>query len=101
MEEIEGELIPARIEISVKINEVPKAFKIIKNGWYRFIVGDAQPVVMKAMPRFWNKLTKAEEDFSSWVGVITGKFGQPYKKGFVMENPVLQVFEKKPKKPKD
>ena len=35
-----------------------------------------------------------------WVGAIAGKFGAATEKGFILDQPSIQVFEKKPKAPK-
>jgi hypothetical protein len=36
-----------------------------------------------------------------WVAAIAGKLGQPTIHGFVLEDVNVQVFEKKPKEPKE
>jgi hypothetical protein len=35
-----------------------------------------------------------------WVAAIAGKMGESTSKGFVLLEPSIQVFEKKPKEPK-
>jgi hypothetical protein len=36
-----------------------------------------------------------------WVAAIAGKMGEPTDRGFVLNEPSIQVFEKKPKEPKE
>jgi hypothetical protein len=36
-----------------------------------------------------------------WVAAIAGKMGEPTDRGFVLNEPAIQVFEKKPKEPKE
>jgi hypothetical protein len=35
-----------------------------------------------------------------WVAAIAGKMGEPMHGGFVLNEPNIQVFERKPKEPK-
>jgi hypothetical protein len=43
------------------------------------------------------KLTDAQANFPMWVGAIGGAMGEATPTGFILENPNIQVFEKKPK----
>ena len=45
------------------------------------------------------KLEDAQANFPMWVAAVAGKMGQPTEKGFVLAEPNIQVFEKKPKEP--
>jgi hypothetical protein len=36
-----------------------------------------------------------------WVAAIAGKLGEATPDGFVLADPAIQVFEKKPKDPKE
>ena len=56
---------------------------------------------MTLRPKTWNKLAEASKNFQQWVAVITGDMGENIKNGFVLENPGIQIFEKKPKEPKE
>jgi len=45
-------------------------------------------------------LVKASQEYPLWVTAISGKMGADTAKGFVLEQPGVQVFEKKPKEVK-
>jgi hypothetical protein len=36
-----------------------------------------------------------------WVAAIAGKMGEQFDGGFVLDQPSIQVFERKPKEPKE
>ncbi|WP_293119821.1 hypothetical protein [Moorena sp. SIO4G3] len=93
-------IIPGKMELIIKINELPTA-KTVKNGWQEFNVDcDGTMFTIKVKPKVWKKITTANEMYSMWVAVITGKLGAKINKGFRVEQPGIQVFEKKPKAPK-
>jgi hypothetical protein len=58
-------------------------------------------VVATLRPKAWKKLTKAAEDWPQWVAALSGTLGAqvPTDKGptIILQEPNLQVFEKKPK----
>lgn len=86
-----------KLELAIKINEMPTP-RTVKNGWQEFEVDcDGMIFTATVKPKVWKKLTTAEETYPMWVAAITGKLGVKTKKGFVLENPAIQVFEKKPK----
>ncbi len=89
----------AKMRIVLKITEIPKAFEIVKNGWYKFILDDGdQKVSITIRPKMWNKFIKADSEFPEWVAQISGKFGK-YQQGMLfLESPIIEVFKKKPKK---
>ncbi|AOY84207.2 hypothetical protein BJP36_34030 [Moorena producens JHB] len=93
-------IISGRMELTIKINELPTV-KTVKNGWQEFNVDcDGTIFTIKVKPKVWKKITTANEMYSRWVAVITGKLGAKINKGFRVEQPGIQVFEKKPKAPK-
>ena len=47
------------------------------------------------------KLEEAQANFPMWVAAIAGKMGEDTPDGFVLADPAIQVFEKKPKDPKE
>jgi hypothetical protein len=78
-----------KLELTIKINELPQA-KTLQNGWQSFELDcDDQIVSVSVKPKIWKKLTDAQANFSMWVAAIAN--------GFVLEQPSIQVFEKKPK----
>ncbi len=91
--------VPGRLEITIKITELPSA-RIVENGWKAFDIDcDGQIVAVTVKPKLWKKLEDAQANFPMWVAAITGKMGQKGKNGFVLDEPAIQVFEKKPKEP--
>jgi F-type H+-transporting ATPase subunit beta len=51
-------------------------------------------------PKVFKKLEDAQANFPMWVAAIAGKLGEATDKGFILADPNIQVFEKKPKEPK-
>ena len=47
------------------------------------------------------KLEEAQANYPMWVAAIAGKLGEATPDGFVLADPAIQVFEKKPKDPKE
>lgn len=87
-----------KLEVTIKISELPNWIEAIKNGWQRFCINvDGQVVQMMVRPRVWNKLLKANEEYPLWVASITGKMGPRFKNGFELLEPAIQVYEKQVK----
>jgi hypothetical protein len=86
-----------KLDITIKINELPDA-KTVENGSQSFEIdceGRIISVVVK--PKVWKKLTEAQANFPMWVAAIGGQMGKSTSTGFILEQPSIQVFEKKPK----
>jgi hypothetical protein len=45
----------------------------------------------------WKKLTDAQANFPMWVAAIAGQLVTMTPNGFVIDQPSIQVFQKKPK----
>ncbi len=76
--------------------------KTVENGWKEFDLDcDGQLVTVKVRPKVFKKLEQAQENYPMWVAAIAGKLGQLTEKGFVLDQPNIQVFERKPKEPKE
>lgn len=89
--------VSGRLEVVIKINELPHP-RVLENQWRSFDVDcQGQIVVITIKPKVWRKLEEAQATFPMWVASITGKMGQQGKNGFVLDEPAIQVFEKKPK----
>lgn len=88
---------PGKLEVNIKISELPNWVETIKRGWYQFCVNaEGQIVQMKVRPRTWNKLLKANDEYPMWVASITGKMGYRIKDGFELLEPSIQIYEKQP-----
>ena len=88
--------IPGKLEVTIKIHEVPTDVTTKSNGWKEFILDcGGRPVVITVRPRMWLRLEEASATYPLWVASITGQMGQAHGKGFVLTEPALQVFERK------
>ena len=86
-----------KLEITIKISELPEV-KTVENGLQYFELdcnGRIFSVTVK--PKVWKKLTDAQVNFPMWVGAIAGQLGAITPDGFILDQPNIQVFEKKPK----
>ncbi len=89
------------MELTIKINEMPADVRTVENGWKEFDLDcDGQLVRVKVKPKVFKKLEDAQANYPMWVAAITGKMGEPMHGGFVLDQPNIQVFERKPKEPK-
>jgi hypothetical protein len=90
-----------KLELTIKINEMPADIRTVENGWKEFDLDcDNQLVRVKVKPKVFKKLEQAQESYPMWVAAIAGKMGEPIEGGFVLDQPNIQVFERKPKEPK-
>ena len=60
---------------------------------------DGQYVIAEVSNKTWNKLVKTAEEWPQWVAALSGTMGARTERGFRLENPGLQVYERKPKVP--
>lgn len=90
--------VAGRLEINIKITEVPNWVQTVKRGWQRFCVNvNGQIVQMKVRPKTWTRLLQADQQYPHWVASITGKMGHRIKNGFELLEPAVQIYEKKRK----
>lgn len=96
----EDAIVPGRLELTLKFSQLPKAVPI-KDGMKIGIQTDTALVVATLRPKAWKKLTKANTDWPQWVAALSGTLGAqvPTDQGpaLLLQEPNLQVFEKKPK----
>lgn len=91
-----------KLELTIKISEFPSDVKTVENGWKSFEIDcDGRIISLTVKPKVFKKLEQAQTDYPMWVAAIAGKMGEPTEKGFVLNEPAIQVFEKKPKEPKE
>ena len=92
---------PGKLEITIKINEMPADVQTVENGWKQFDLDcEGQLVRVKVKPKVFKKLEQAQENYPMWVAAIAGKMGEPIEGGFVLDQPNIQTFERKPKEAK-
>ena len=93
---------PGKLEVMIKINEVPADVTTNKNGWKEFKLDCGGRVVSVSLrPRMWNKIEEASKLWPMWLAAISGGMGQSVGTGFVLHEPAVQVFERKPPAPKE
>lgn len=91
-----------KMELTIKINEFPADVKTVENGWKEFELDcEGQLVKIIVKPKVFKKLEQAQADYPMWVAAIAGKMGEQFDGGFVLDQPSIQVFERKLKEPKE
>jgi hypothetical protein len=86
-----------KLEITIKISELPEV-KTVENGLQYFELDcNGRIFCVTVKPKMWKKLTDAQENWTMWVGAIAGQLGAMTSEGFILDQPNIQVFEKKPK----
>lgn len=87
---------PAKLEVSLKINQLPTEVTTDKHGWKAFTL-DAQGrhVSVSLRPRMWAKIEECAKNYPLWLAVISGTMGPSQGQGFVLAEPAVQVFERK------
>ena len=91
--------VSGKLELTIKISEFPSDVKTESNLKTFEIDCDGQIISVAVKPKMFKKLEDAQANFPMWVAAVAGKMGQPTDKGFVLAEPNIQVFEKKPKEP--
>jgi hypothetical protein len=93
--------IQGKLELTIKISELPVDVSVDKNGWKSFDLDcDGQILSVTVKPKVFKKLEDAQANYPQWVAAIAGKMGEATETGFVLLEPNIQVFEKKPKEVK-
>lgn len=91
-----------KLELTIKINEFPAQVKTLENGWKQFDIDTGDRLVTITLkPKMFKKLEQAQESYPMWVAAIAGQMGEKTEQGFVLNEPNIQTFEKKPKEPKE
>ena len=91
-----------KLELTLKITEFPTDVQTVENNWKQFAVDcDGRIFTITVKPKMFKKLEEAQANFPMWVAAIAGKMGEATPDGFVLADPAIQVFEKKPKDPKE
>jgi hypothetical protein len=89
---------PAKLEVLIKINELPTNVTTAPNGSKAFGLDcGGRAVTMTLRPKMWAKLEAAARDWPQWVAAISGQMGPSTPNGFELLEPNVQTFEKKPK----
>jgi hypothetical protein len=89
---------PGKLDVQIKINELPADVTTNKQGWKEFKLDCGGRLVSIALrPRMWNKIEEAAKQWPLWVAAINGGMGTSHGTGFIMSEPSVQVFERKSK----
>jgi hypothetical protein len=92
--------VQGKLEVTIKITQMPPEAEITtdKNGWKRFSIDcGGRPVAIALRPRMFQKLVEASANWPLWVAAIAGTMGPSQGQGFTLQEPAVQVFERKPK----
>jgi hypothetical protein len=91
-----GMLTPGKLEVMIKINQLPTEVTENKNGWKQFQLDCGGRIVSIALrPRMWNKIAEAAANWPLWLAAISGTMGPSAGQGFTLNEPSVQVFERK------
>ena len=94
--------VTGKLELTIKITEFPTDVQTVENNWKQFPVDcDGRIFTITVKPKMFKKLEEAQANYPMWVAAIAGKLGEATPDGFVLADPAIQVFEKKPKDPKE
>lgn len=87
------------LDVTLKIkNHAPTPHTTTTEGWVTFDVAcGLRTISITLRPRMWTKITEAAAKGGEFTIVIAGKMGEATATGFVLAEPAVQVFEKKPK----
>ncbi len=92
--------IEGKLEVTVKFSSLPQASDV-QNGHKQFFLQcGSYEVSVTLRPKNFNKLLKDTEAFPLWVAAVRGGIALLTDKGFSIDQPSIQVFERKPKEPK-
>lgn len=93
-------IVSGRLELTVKFSQLPQPVAV-KTGMKIGIQTETALVVVTLPPKAWKKLEQAARDWPQWVASVTGRLGASAgaEAGtvVVLEQPAVQVFEKKAK----
>ncbi|HEY9828460.1 MAG TPA: hypothetical protein V6D19_23725 [Stenomitos sp.] len=96
-EEIYAMATPAKVQLTCKLNQVPK-HRTLPDKQVEFFLRDGESeriFTVRMKPKVFKKLT--DHGYADWVAAISGEIGAATETGFELVNPSLQVFAKKSK----
>ncbi len=98
LQEVMAMAISAKLDVTIKINQLPQSKPASPQTVLFAVQANNRTVVVELKNKMWNTLKEAAERYPQWVAAITGQPGAALPDGgFKLENPAMQVFEKKPK----
>jgi len=65
---------PGKMELTLKINEIPADVRTFENGWKQFDIDTGEQIVTVTLKaKMFKKLEQAQENYPQWVAAIAGK----------------------------
>ena len=90
--------IDGKLEVILKISTFPTDVITTPTGGSEFkVLCSGKEITISLKSKLFQKLVEAQAAFPQWVAAFQGKIGPATPKGFVLSEPILQIFEKKPK----
>ena len=86
-----------KIDITLKFSQLPNQIIDYSSDKEFLLNADGTEVTVRLSSHLFQRLEQANQRYSSWVCLLEGKMGASTEKGFVLDEPKIQVFEKKPK----
>lgn len=98
LQEVIAMAIPAKLDVTIKLNQLPHVKPSSPKTMLFAVQAGNRTVLVEIKNKVWNTLKEAAERYPQWVAAITGQPGEALPDGgFKLDNPAMQVFEKKPK----
>ena len=87
---------PAKLELTFKLSQIPKSTLIGSHRVFCLDVG-SHIVTVAVKPKVFRRMEDANEQWDSWIAVVTGMMGEKTARGFILERVGVSCFEKKSK----
>lgn len=91
------ETIDGKMRVEIKIQDFPKFTDSRRDRKKFYVNADDVIVSVEIKIKQHNQFLKAQSDFPLWTATITGIMGKRNASGFRLENPAIQIYERKPK----
>lgn len=86
-------LTPGKLELTIKINQLPANVKTIKDGWKQFEVDTGEYIITLTLaPQKFKKLEQAQENYLQWEAIIVGHVGENTDRGFCLKDCRVTLF---------
>jgi hypothetical protein len=89
--------IPGKLDVTLKINQLPQVKSTSAQTVVFAVQANGRTVVVELKNKAWNTLKTAASTYPQWVAAIGGKLGEAIEGGFRLDQPTVQVFERKAK----
>lgn len=90
-------VVMGKIDVAVKFSEMPKGVKDFITYKEFSLDAEGKEILIKLPSKMYKRLAQDNQKYPSWVALIEGKMGEATEKGFILDEPSIQIFEKKPK----